>query len=105
MAQAATGEVEIRNTEFTEEELVNRNGKLLIECRLAMVSADKVTCWYLDNWQSTYIGSNNYNYWDIIEIIEIWNPDTNYTDDSFIITRPVRVFNQFGVPEKKEVFI
>ena len=36
-ARAETGEVEIRNTEFTEEELVNRNGKLLIECRLAVV--------------------------------------------------------------------
>lgn len=104
VAQAATGEVEIRNTEFTEEELVNRNGKLLIECRLAMVSADKVTCWYLDNWQPIYIGRNNYSYWDVIEVIQIWNPATNYTDDCEIITRPVRVFNQFGLPEKKEVF-
>lgn len=104
VAQAETGEVEIRNTEFTEEELVNRNGKLLIECRLAIVSAEKVTCFYLDNWQPIYIGKNNYTCYDVIEVIQIWNPATNYTDDCEIITRPVRVFNQFGLPEKKEVF-
>lgn len=104
VAQAETGEVEIRNTEFTEEELVNRNGKLLIECRLAVVSAEKVTCFYLDNWQPIYIGKNNYTCYDVIEVIQIWNPATNYTDDCEIITRPVRVFNQFGLPEKKEVF-
>lgn len=104
VAQAETGEVEIRNTEFTEEELVNRNGKLLIECRLAVVSAEKVTCFYLDNWQPIYIGRNKYTCYDVIEVIQIWNPATNYTDDCEIITRPVRVFNQFGLPEKKEVF-
>ena len=104
VAQAETGEVEIRNTEFTEEELVNRNGKLLIECRLAVVSAEKVTCFYLDNWQPIYIGRNKYTCYDVIEVIQIWNPATNYTDDCEIITRPVIVFNQFGLPEKKEVF-
>ena len=105
VAQAETGEVEIRNTEFTEGELVNRNGKLLIECRLAVVSAEKVTCFYLDNWQPIYIGRNKYTCYDVIEVIQIWNPATNYTDDCEIITRPVRVFGQFGLPEKKEVFI
>lgn len=103
-ARAETGKVEIRNTEFAEEELVNRNGKLLIECRLAVVSAEKVTCFYLDNWQPIYIGRNKYTCYDVIEVIQIWNPATNYTDDCEIITRPVRVFNQFGLPEKKEVF-
>ena len=73
VAQAETGEVEIRNTEFTEEELVNRNGKLLIECRLAVVSAEKVTCFYLDNWQPIYIGRNKYTCYDVIEVIQIWN--------------------------------
>ena len=104
VAQAETGEVEIRNTEFTEEELVNRNGKLLIECRLAVVSAEKVTCFYLDNWQPIYIGRNKYICYDVIEVIQIWNPATNYTDDCEIITRPVRVFNQFGLSKEKEVF-
>lgn len=103
-ARAATGEVEIRNTEFTEEELVNRNGKLLIECRLAIVSAEKVTCFYLDNWQPIYIGKNNYTCYDVIEVIQIWNPATNYTDDCEIITRSVRVFNQFGLSKEKGVF-
>lgn len=105
MAQAETGEVEIRNTEFTEEELVNRNGKLLIECRLAVVSAEKVTCFYLDNWQPIYIGRNNYTCYDVVEVIQIWNPATNYTDDCEIITRPVRVFGQFGLPKKGEIFV
>lgn len=105
VAQAETGEVEIRNTEFTEEELVNRNGKLLIECRLAVVSAEKVTCFYLDNWQPIYIGRNNYTCYDVVEVIQIWNPATNYTDDCEIITRPVRVFGQFGLPKKGEIFV
>ena len=104
-ARAATGEVEIRNTEFTEEELVNRNGKLLIECRLAVVSAEKVTCFYLDNWQPIYIGRNKYTCYDVIEVIQIWNPATNYTDDCEIITRPVRVFGQFDLSEKKGIFV
>ena len=38
------------------------------------------------------------------EVIQIWNPATNYTDDCEIITRPVRVFNQFGLSKEKGVF-
>ena len=105
VAQAATGEVEFRVGTFTEEELTNRNGKTLVSSRLAMISATKGEAWYMDTWESVWIGDNPYNYWDVVAIIEIWSPDSNYTDDSLIITRPVRTFNLFDLPEKKGIFV
>lgn len=98
-ARAATGEVEVRNTEFAEEEICNRNGKTLIQCRLAWVGYGG-NAFYLDNFKSVYIGNGEYRAQDIVEIVIVWNPDTNYSDDCIISVRPVRVWNRIGTEEK-----
>ncbi len=103
--QAATGEVEIRNSEFTEEEIINRNGKTLVQCRLAWVGYGGGNAFYLDNFQSIYIGYGKYRAQDIIEVIIVWSPDTNYSDDCIIYTRPVRTFGHIETQDEKGLFV
>ena len=87
---ANVNQVEIRNTEFSEEEICNRNGKLLIECRLAWVGYGGGNAFYLDNGQSIYIGRGKYTSGDIVEIVMIWNPGSNYSDDCIYYCNAIR---------------
>lgn len=103
-AAAKEPNVELRNYKFTHEEIINRNGKTLIQSRLAWVGYGGGNAFYLDTFESTYIGYKGYNAQDIVEITIIWNPETNYDDDYFIFVRPVRQFGLFTEKEE-ELFV
>ena len=98
-------DVEIRNSKFTEEEIINRNGKTLIQCRLAVVGTGGGNAFYLDSFESVYVGYEGYRCQDIVEIIIIWNPQTNYDDDCIIIVNPVRTFGNFGGEKEGGLFV
>lgn len=98
-------DVEIRNSKFTEEEITNRNGKTLIQCRLAVVGTGGGNAFYLDNFESVYIGYEGYRCQDIVEVVIIWNPQSNYDDDCVIMVNPVRTFGNFGGEKEEGLFV